>query len=852
MLGCGGTDGYTGAKERLFSMASSGAGFDTAPLVRWREESRRLILPRRGADVPALSLPDRRELHERIVEMMRRHEKELRSGLNRAGDRCADLSKGALDVFLSRRKRGLMVEEAAALQVLLSYFSPAAYRLMAQLLLVDRGAVFALESLCGSFQFGHYGSLADGGYVYLFNAHAVSRHLRAWEVNTLSPEAVMSSRGAWHWLRWALAVADDETYSEAKIVGRRFRLTAQLPLRCALTFAFPTEAEWSTACAEECLARGEPRDERHSWHINALITGVMDADLCTRLATRVHEELGLEYALTVIEHLGPSAVGVFEVLLSRGHAEVLPAVLHIESAEAVDALLHVLGNKQLRPRVVEHLCTIPELALLSLAPRAASVTAERSATARLGAAAIVEFRPEAVEAIVDLVDGEERAFLEALAPPLPRSLASIEELPQVMTSPPWLERRHATEPKLIVVRRMLDHPEELVWAEGEREALLVEHARRHDRGPKPSVAFDEELVGRVQREAKKGRRSSTMSLLLLESFSDPEKAMTTWLSRPAEFWDIPRYAKGHYGHVLWALFGPRCVDGFLSMLKKYPTFALEKLSRINSARVAPAMAEGFVRLKKSRPVAEAWLRRFPRAAAVGLIPDAVGAAKSKRTAAVAALSFLLDDGVGGAVRAVGRAYGKRVKRALDSNLITDPLLALPESIPRLPDFWVPRAIPRPHVIGSGKMLSDEAMNHVATMLAFSTLDRPYVGISQIREACEAGSLETFVWVLFSLWNAVGAPPGSAWAMHALGHLGGDEAASRLTSLIHDWPGQSAHARAVQGLRVLKALGTDVALQCLHDVAERSKYRALKAEAEAMVAAVATERGVSVDELVSSF
>jgi len=45
---------------------------------------------------------------------------------------------------------------------------------------------------------------------------------------------------------------------------------------------------------------------------------------------------------------------------------------------------------------------------------------------------------------------------------------------------------------------------------------------------------------------------------------------------------------------------------------------------------------------------------------------------------------------------------------------------------------------------------------------------------------------------------------------------------RLTPMIRAWPGESAHARAVIGLDVLAAIGSDVALMHLHGIAQKER------------------------------
>ena len=67
-------------------------------------------------------------------------------------------------------------------------------------------------------------------------------------------------------------------------------------------------------------------------------------------------------------------------------------------------------------------------------------------------------------------------------------------------------------------------------------------------------------------------------------------------------------------------------------------------------------------------------------------------------------------------------------------------------------------------------------------------------------------------------------------MSALGLLGSDDTALKLTPLVRAWPGESQHQRAVFGLECLRAIGTDVALMQLNGIAQKVSFKGLKAKA----------------------
>lgn len=167
--------------------------------------------------------------------------------------------------------------------------------------------------------------------------------------------------------------------------------------------------------------------------------------------------------------------------------------------------------------------------------------------------------------------------------------------------------------------------------------------------------------------------------------------------------------------------------------------------------------------------------------------------------------------------------------------------------PRMPDFWEPRAFSQPR-LRSGMALPLTAVVHLGTMLALARLDAPDAGIAEVKEACDPASLEAFVWDLFSVWLAMGGSAKEQWAFHALGHLGGDETARRLTPLIRDWPGEGNAARAAKGLDVLAAIGTEVALMILHGLSQKTKSKALQDRARKKIEELAAQRGFTPEEL----
>ncbi|UOD30599.1 DUF4132 domain-containing protein [Massilia violaceinigra] len=177
-----------------------------------------------------------------------------------------------------------------------------------------------------------------------------------------------------------------------------------------------------------------------------------------------------------------------------------------------------------------------------------------------------------------------------------------------------------------------------------------------------------------------------------------------------------------------------------------------------------------------------------------------------------------------------------------------PLQNFPAKIGKLPKFCTPLVWSRPLLAANGKALPDAAMDAVAIMLRFPHADGVYEGINQLKQACTPASLSDFAWDLYFAWVDDGAKAKENWAFYALGLLGDDDTARRLTSLLRIWPGYGLHARAVTGLDVLALMGSDTALMLLNGIALKLKFKALQDRAQEKIKAIAAARGLSNEEL----
>jgi hypothetical protein len=199
-------------------------------------------------------------------------------------------------------------------------------------------------------------------------------------------------------------------------------------------------------------------------------------------------------------------------------------------------------------------------------------------------------------------------------------------------------------------------------------------------------------------------------------------------------------------------------------------------------------------------------------------------------------------------RDAARDHGPAVQEAIDQLLSVDPLELLPAKVPALSAWVEPGMLPRVRLRGTERVLPVEAVGHLLTTLALSTLDDVYAGVEIVREACDPTALARFAWELFLLWQENGSPSKDGWALTALGLLGDDEVVHGLVPLIRRWPGEAQHARAVVGLDVLAAIGTDTALTALNSIAQRVKFSGLQQRAQEKIEDIAAELGLTGEQL----
>ncbi|WP_223837520.1 DUF4132 domain-containing protein [Streptomyces venezuelae] len=643
-------------------------------------------------------------------------------------------------------------------------------------------------------------------------------------------------------MRVLLAAADEDAYREAVAGLADHRHSPRR--RVTVSFLVPTEQHWVDECCADPATRNHPVHEVRAMLVSSLGTAGQ-ADLLNSggrgyslgwrgwsaaVVATAAEGLGsalaplLESTMTDYSHDADTIRALCEALAELPGDEALGFLLtRIDHRSARGALMNALRNFPVRG--------LRMLAQLSQDAGPAGHSARRllethvAAHRELALAVLPDLPAEAAEVVGPLAHRDAR---------LPE--APMESLPPLLVSPPWTGKRKTVKPK-VVSGVTAPAGVRVSWQPGEREEWA---------GAESAVtgwALDGDLEKQLEEQ-----RNGTLNAW---------QALTLFTKGPAELvrpllteWDGPS----------WSYDGPDTFRPVIaaheeaafrlarSMASTHPATMGGLLMPFLEQGVVRRLADWLVRLKAAGRTAHAYFVRHGADAARLLVPDAVGRTGPMRTAAETALTVIASAHGPEPVLAAAREYGPEAASVIETLLSADPLeAALPNRLPVVGAWVEPHALPQIKLV-TGEALPAEATRHLLMMLALSKPDAAYPGIAEVRPLFDAASLTEFAWALFEEWRLAGMPAKEAWTLHALGYLGDDETVHRLTPLIRRWPGAGAHQRAVDGLDVLAAIGSDTALLSLHGIAQRVKFKALKARAAQKIDEVAGVLGLSGEQL----
>ncbi|HEY3449025.1 MAG TPA: DUF4132 domain-containing protein [Myxococcales bacterium] len=792
-------------------------------VVHWNDALRKRVFPRRGGiqvQVSALASP--KKLWERVQKAW--------------GFRSALVSAA-----IARTEAGHEIFSALATRI------AAAEPSMGP---VDHdAALLALLSFCPTYsvktehEAGLESLIAAGGL-----AHATRTALAALEVSVEADgktnAARLVAKPSSHWgsnfhdhgrllglprLRALLAVAPEADYTAARDAAAAMRATdAQ---KAASTFLFPTEKAW--------LASDLPLVTAHAnW--SCLLASVCDPALLTHLKfggslySNRWMECDEDVGATLVDGCG---LGAAEFLAAQdgGYADAELLRLRFSTIGALGcdaAMKHLIGaleKKEAQAALADASALQPRRAL-RLMSEAAVTRGKVGDLCRSLLASTVRRFPALAAEVAATVGPESARVLQALLAETAEVAeeAKPDELPRVLADPPWLRTKKAAAPVVLANLPGLDVQPAVKWAEGEREEWTERKGYAHG-----DVSADECL-----------RIVNTPTMMAsVEQLADCPEGLAEQLAPRAT---ITRWSDEAWCFRIAARHELKALAFFKARLESELVMLLPALLPLGVPEFAPQIASAMAQKKTARADARAWMLRHPEHATAGLLPVALGKLGKARQEAEAALRLLSASGHEKTVLEIARRAG--AEGAIAGALSADPLDLVPAKLPKLPSYASAGALPRPLLRARKACLPASASEALLTMLSFSTLEEPYGGIAQVKQACDPASLARFAWDLFQAWLMNGANSKEIWCLNAVGLLGDDDCARRLARFVRDWPGEAAHARAVAGLDVLAAIGTDVALMHLNGIALKVKFKGLQNKAAEKIESIAETRGLTREEL----
>ncbi|MDI2129627.1 DUF4132 domain-containing protein [Yinghuangia seranimata] len=636
-------------------------------------------------------------------------------------------------------------------------------------------------------------------------------------------------------VRALLAAADQQTYDA--VVGALAAHRGTRRRRVVASYLVPTERDW----LEECLEAAVP-DAGDARFRHMLLCSLSDpvqlsfADGDGRFGWNGAEP---DVIGALADGVGPAFAGLFAHELTSRHLgsqarkQYTGILAELPTDEAFTLLLGQIEDRHGQAGLQTAARRSPVRALRLLAP-AASGTGKPAAIARQMLTAHVAAYRALVEDVLPELDASVVAVVAPVLGATRRDPAApADALPTVLVDPPWLRDRSRVDPK-VVTGLVPPAVERVDWREGE-QARWAEPVPWLDQ-----IRAEPEWVD-----------------LLRDGTLPPDRAVALFMTGRPEDWlaDVAAWKPAHQWGLRRAFkpfvarFGTAGIAPVLRLAAAHPSdfdHLIDPMLSLGAARLA---ATWQLRGQVLQRTSEAWLKRHGADAARLLVPDAVGRPGTPRRAAERALRLLAALHGEETVRSAAAEYGPEASEAIGDLFSSDPLVAaLPDTVPALPDWADPAALPQIRLRDGSGMLPDEATAHVMTMLAISPPGMPYPCLYPVKEACTPDSLADFGWQLFEAWRLAGMPSKEAWPLPALGVLGDDETVRRLDPVVRAWPGEGGHARAVDGLGVLAAIGSDVALMHLHRIGQRVKFKALKESAQAMISEVARGLGLSDEQL----
>ncbi|MFD6425769.1 DUF4132 domain-containing protein [Streptomyces sp. NPDC060198] len=632
-----------------------------------------------------------------------------------------------------------------------------------------------------------------------------------------------------------IAAADEPTYRATVAALEAAR--GDCHHRITAAFLAPSETEWVDALLSEPAVLAED----HYVLQRMVLCSLTSADQLARLSYRPDHTLAV--IATLADGLGTAVAPMLRKYLdhgqhySEGVKAVSAALTELPTDEAFNVLLHHKELKQVRAALLDAMRRYPVRALRLLSADVRYNTPTRSRASRQLLHAHINTHRPLVSALLPTLPKDLAEVVGPLLNPVSRfPEASLASLPPELTQPPWCRPRAGAATPVSTGEDALPAPE-LRWLPGEQE----EWARCSTWYTRPQHDGDYEKVFSSQLEGLNSTGLRPAWIFLHAPVERVAPALATW--GPTDLWDGADTLR-----PIVARFGIDALPLLLRTVPRQPSTMAALFLPFVDAAVARHMADWAARLKSTAATTRTWFARHGAAAAVFLVPDAVGKPGAPRRAAERALLQIAAVHGERTVHEAADRYGADAVRSVEALLVSDPLeRALPEKLPVLPNWAEPGLLPQ-LLTRTGEALPAGVVRNALTMFALSRPGEVYPGVAALRAATAPDSLAGFAWAVFEQWLDARLPARESWALYVLGEVGNDETVRRLTPVVRAWPGEGAHHRAVEGLDVLAAIGSEVALLQLHDIGQRVKFKALKTRAQEKIAEVAAVLGLTAEQL----
>ncbi|WP_051778394.1 DUF4132 domain-containing protein [Kitasatospora phosalacinea] len=589
--------------------------------------------------------------------------------------------------------------------------------------------------------------------------------------------------------RRALAAAPEPEY--AAVVAELAGLRDTLVRRAATAFLVPERAEW----VDECLAEMFGHSRETSGLLRALLLPALgSAEQAQRFGAADRGAWTYwtrQVVATLTDGVGRAAAPLVAGALEQRRWDddwtrgCAEYVAEFPTDEAMVELVDRIADKTFRLVLLTMVERFPVRSVRVLSAAARRGGADAAAVRYLLDRQVALLRPRLPE-ILPTLDEESAAYVRGLAGARePLPEAAPERLPALLVDPPWTRRRTVRKPR-VLTGQVADQEVQLLWEEGESAAFAATPYRSWEYSA--NIGWAE----KVRNSDENGWTDQCCRLLAIA----PAELMAPYL----ESWDPRELATcGEQLAPVLARFGTAALRLVLGAAVARPAQVAPVLLPVRGAVAAGVMADALLRLKSVQAVARSWFERHGVAGALLLVPAAVGKAGRARAAAEHALRLVAaQQGAEVLTAAVAERYGEQAAAVVADALGSDPLeAALPAKLPELPSWLRPEALPQIQLADGSGALPLKSVHHLLTVLQLGKLRDPYPG---------------------------------------------------LAPLLREWPGQNAHQRAVEGLDVLAAIGTDAALLQLQGIAQRVKFKALKVRAQEKIAEIAEALGLTGEQL----